>query len=94
MNENNKPEWFEIVEKDGLMTPSKASKSLPLAAIIAAALVLGVGAFIAQPQEQTPANALEKASLQTSTPIKTLQNPAIAKSPNKGVSNEDKGEND
>jgi len=30
VTENNKPEWFEIVDSDGPAKPPKASKALPV----------------------------------------------------------------
>ena len=30
MTENNKPEWFEIAENEGLAMPPKPSKTLPI----------------------------------------------------------------
>jgi hypothetical protein len=54
MTENNKPEWFEIADNDGPMAPPKASKTLPLFAVFAAALIIGVGAVVAQVQEKSP----------------------------------------
>jgi hypothetical protein len=64
MTENNKPEWLEIAENDGPIAPPKASKSLPLAALVAVTLILGVGAIVAQTQEEPPANAVETVSSQ------------------------------
>jgi hypothetical protein len=66
MTDNNKPEWFEIAEKDQPSVPRKASKTLPLAAVLAATLIIGVGAVVAQVQEKSPAVAVETASVQTS----------------------------
>jgi hypothetical protein len=57
MTDNNKPEWFEIAENDQPSIPSKPSKTLPIAAVLAATLILGVGAIVAQTQEKTPAVA-------------------------------------
>ena len=57
MTENNKPEWFEIAESDGPARPQKVRTTLPIAAVMAAALIIGVGAVVAQTQESTPANA-------------------------------------
>jgi hypothetical protein len=65
MTENNKPEWFEIAEKDQPSAPRKASKTLPLAAVLAATLIIGVGAVLAQIQEEPPATAIETTSTQT-----------------------------
>jgi hypothetical protein len=67
MTENTKPEWFEIADNDGPAVPPKASKTLPLAAVIATALILGVGAVVGQVQEESPAVAIETASVQTTT---------------------------
>ena len=71
MTENNKPEWFEIAENDGPALPPKASKTLPLAAVIATALILGVGAVVAQVQEESPAMAVDTASVQTTVSSST-----------------------
>jgi cytoskeletal protein RodZ len=57
MTENNKPEWFEIADNDRPTTRRKASKTLPLAAVLAASLIIGLGAVVAQTQEESPANA-------------------------------------
>ena len=65
MTENNKPEWFEIAEKDQPSAPRQASKTLPLAAVLAATLIIGVGAVLAQIQEEPPATAIETTSTQT-----------------------------
>ena len=66
MTENNKPEWFEIAEKDGPAKPLKASKTLPLTAVFATALILGVGAIVSQIQEEPPATATETTAEQLS----------------------------
>jgi len=58
MTENNKPEWFEITDKDEKPELRKVSKSLPVSAVLVAALVLGVGAVVAQTQNETPASAV------------------------------------
>ena len=63
MTENNKPEWFEIAESDGDVRPLKPRRTVPIAAIIAAALVIGIGAVVAQTQEESPANATETTSV-------------------------------
>ena len=69
---NNKPEWFEIAEKDGPVSPPKRSKTLPLAAVFASALILGISAVVGQVQQESPVIAADQASVQseaTSTPI-------------------------
>jgi hypothetical protein len=78
MTENNKPEWFEIAENDGPMAPPKASKTLPLAAVFATALILGIGAVVAQVQEESPAVAVEAASVQTTASSSTSSPTSVA----------------
>ena len=88
MTENNKPEWFEIADNDRPAVPRKASKRLPLAAVFAATLIIGIGAVVAQPQDQQPANATETTSTQstatpaaaTNTSATSASNPAAVKS--------------
>ena len=78
MTENNKPEWFEIAESEGPAAPPKASKTLPLAAVFATALVLGIGAVVAQVQEKSPAIAVDTASVQTSPSNNTASPTSVA----------------
>ncbi len=78
MTENNKPEWFEISENDGPAVPPKASKTLPFAAVIATALILGIGAVVAQVQEESPAIAVETASVQTTASNSTASPSSVA----------------
>jgi hypothetical protein len=91
MTENNKPEWFEIAENDGPAVPPKASKTLPLAAVIATALILGVGAVVAQVQDESPATAVETVSVQTTASSSTASPSSVAQvsksSPNARIAN-------
>jgi hypothetical protein len=64
MTENNKPEWFEIAENDGPSAPPKASKALPLFALLASALILGVGAVVGLVQDKSPATAVNSSTVQ------------------------------
>jgi hypothetical protein len=91
MTENNKPEWFEIAENDGPTAPPKASKTLPLAAVFATALILGVGAVVAQVQEVSPATAVDTTSVQTAASNSTASPTSVAQvsksSPNARIAN-------
>jgi len=78
MTENNKPEWFEIAESDGPAAPPKASKTLPLAAVFATALILGIGAVVAQVQEESPATAVDTTSVQTASTNNTASPTSVA----------------
>jgi hypothetical protein len=108
MTDNNKPEWFEIAENDGPSAPRKVSKTLPLAAVLVSALILGVGSLVAQTQEAPVANATS-VTTPTSTPVATaatpvtaaspatparLANPAIAMLPTNGENEDDEGYED
>ena len=83
MTENNKPEWFVITEKDEKPELRKASKSLPVSAVLVTALVLGVGAVVAQTQNETPASAVtanaDQATAVQATPTSSsIANPVTA----------------
>jgi hypothetical protein len=87
MTENNKPEWFEIAENDGPTAPPKASKTLPVLAVFATALILGIGAVLAQVQDNSPASAVDTANVQTeATNNATSQSPMTDPSVGSSVS--------
>ena len=78
---NNKPEWIEIAENDGPARPAKASKALPLAAVLATALILGVGAVVGQVQDASTVVAATSASVQSEvTSATTSVTPVASKS--------------
>jgi hypothetical protein len=68
MTENNKPEWFEITDADEKPELRKVSKSLPVIAVLVAALILGVGAVTAQTQGVLPLSAANTNASQTAQP--------------------------
>ena len=68
MTQNNKPEWFEITDADEKPALRKVSKSLPVSAVLVAALILGVGVVMAQTQGITPLSALNTNATQTTQP--------------------------
>ena len=68
MTENNKPEWFEITDADEKPELRKVSKSLPVSAVLVAALILGVGAVTAQTQGVMPLSASYTNATQTVQP--------------------------
>ena len=63
MTPPSKPEWIKLAEDDGISRPAKSTKALPLVAVLATALILGVGAVVSQTQEESPANATETTSV-------------------------------
>ena len=107
MTENNKPEWFEITDADEKPALRKASKTLPISAVLVTALVFGVGAVVAQTQNQTPASATSAGVQQTQSAeanptaaavvggvaANKLANPSIANLPT-GGGNDDNDEED
>ena len=68
MTENNKPEWFEITAADEKPELRKVSKSLPVSAVLVAALILGVGAVTAQTQGVLPISASNTNASQSAQP--------------------------
>jgi uncharacterized protein HemX len=83
MTENNKPEWFEITDKDEKPELRKVSKSLPVSAVLVAALILGVGAVMGQTQNETPAsavtaNAVQATDVQATPTSSSIANPVTA----------------
>lgn len=105
MTQNYKPEWFEIIDKDEKPELRKASKSLPISAVLVVALILGAGAFMGQTQNQTPASASNATAIQlpvaeTNSTVSAaavvgaattnkLVNPSISKLPTGGEEDED-----
>ena len=110
MTENNKPEWFEITDADEKPALRKVSKTLPVSAVLVTALILGVGAVVAQTQDQTPASAISVGVEQIQSPetnpttaaavavgavaANKLANPSIAKLPNGGGDDDDDNDDD
>ena len=84
MTENNKPEWFEIAESDGVSQPVKVRRTLPVAAVMAAALIIGVGAVVAQTQEESPAQATETTTVATDQ-VKATASASATATPNTTV---------
>jgi hypothetical protein len=68
MTENNKPEWFEITDADEKPEIRKVSKSLPVSAVLVAALILSVGVVTAQTQGVSPLSALNITATPTAQP--------------------------
>ena len=68
MTESNKPEWFEITDADEKPELRKVSKSLPVSAVLVAALILGVGAVTAQTQGVMPLSASNTNASQSAQP--------------------------
>jgi len=86
MTQNNKPEWFEITDADEKPALRKVSKSLPVSAVLVAALILGVGAVVAQTQNETPSSAI---SASAGVPSSVENNPTAqeASAVNSAVAN-------
>jgi hypothetical protein len=78
MTENNKPEWFEITDADEKPELRKVSKSLPVSAVLVAALILGVGAVTAQTQGVKPLSVSNTNATQTVQPENTATAQAVA----------------
>ena len=86
MTENNKPEWFVITDADEKPALRKVSKTLPVSAVLVTALILGVGAVVAQTQGQIPASAVATGVEQTQS-AQVNSSPRVASSVKSAVAN-------
>ena len=86
MTENNKPEWFEITDTDEKPALRKVSKTLPVSAVLVTALILGVGAVVAQTQDQTPASATS-ASVEQTQSAQATSSPQVVSTVKSAVAN-------
>ena len=84
MTENNKPEWFEITDADEKPALRKVSKTLPVSAVLVTALILGIGAVVAQTQDQTPASAIS-ASVEQTQSAQASSSPRVVSTVNSAV---------
>ncbi len=83
MAPEQKPEWFTLAEADNATSTRKISKGLPVLALVVAGAIIGVGAVVAQTQEEPQANATETVSLVASptdspAPITSAANESVA----------------
>jgi hypothetical protein len=103
----NKPEWFELAEKDGGKTHFEVKRGFRALALLIPLMAIGIGVVVAQTSNEAPANA-ESTSVaapltSTSTPnivasstpltkaVQTIQ-PAIATPPTGGGDDENENE--
>jgi len=86
VTENNKPEWFEITDADEKPALRKVSKTLPVSAVLVTALILGVGAVVAQTQDQTPASAVS-AGVEQTQPTQASSSPRVVSTVKSAVAN-------
>ena len=80
MSPDQKPEWFQITESDSTASTSKISKGLPIMAILAFATIIGIGAVVAQTQDEVPANATETVTPAVNSNQNTVSSEATAPS--------------
>ena len=79
----NKPEWFELAEKDGGKTHFEAKRSARGVLLALPLLLIGVGVVVAQGTDESPADAESITTLASTAPtIKAV--PAIATPPTAG----------
>ena len=89
----NKPEWFELAEKDGGKTHFEAKRSARGVLLALPLLLIGVGVVVAQGTDESPAAAESITTLASTAPtIKAA--PAIATPPTAGDYDDDDYEND
>jgi hypothetical protein len=97
----NKPEWFELAEKDGGKTHFEVKRGFRSLALLIPLMAIGIGVVVAQTSNEAPASA-ETTSVaaplaSTSTPnISTskIAQPAVATPPTGGVDEDEFDENE
>jgi len=108
MDPIKKPEWFELVEKDGGLPRRTAKRGFRAVALSVPLLAIGIGVVVAQSSNESPASAETTSVAATqspqvttspvapkvvSAPSKSVQ-PAIAKPPTSGGDDENENENE
>lgn len=76
----NKPEWFELVEKDGGLPRHTAKRGFRAAALSIPLMAIGIGVVLAQTSNEAPAIAETTSVAATQSPIATTSSPNIATS--------------
>lgn len=94
MDQMKKPEWFELVEKDGGKPHSSVKRSTRGALLALPLLLIGVGVVVAQGSDESPASAetttVASAAPQVkSAPAVPSVKPAIAMPPTGGEDDEE-----
>jgi cytoskeletal protein RodZ len=91
MNPMQKPEWFSLAEADNAVPTRRISKRLPVLVLVVAGAIIGVGAVVAQTQEEPQANAAETVSSvalpsDSPAPITSAANESVAPAKTTAVS--------
>ena len=94
-----KPEWFELVEKDGGKPHASVKRSARGVLLALPLLLIGVGVVVAQGTDESPASAetttvASAAPQLKSAPAVPSVKPAIAMPPTGGGDDEDEGYED
>ena len=98
----NKPEWFELAEKDGGKTHFEAKRSARGVLLALPLLLIGVGVVVAQGTDESPATTESITTLASTAPevnaapsaavkssLASLTNPSIAIPPTGGGDDDD-----
>ena len=74
MDPIKKPEWFELVEKDGGLPRRPAKRGFRAVALSIPLLAIGIGVVVAQSSNEAPASA-------ETTSVAATQSPQVTTSP-------------
>ena len=89
MDPMKKPEWFELVEKDGGKPHSSVKRSTRGALLALPLLLIGVGIVVAQGTDESTAVAESITSVASAAPQINTAAPSIASPPTSGGDYED-----
>jgi hypothetical protein len=76
----NKPEWFELAEKDGGKTHYEVKRGFRTVALALPLLAISAGVVFAQSSNESPANA-ESATVAIASAAPSVPTPSIATPP-------------
>lgn len=76
----NKPEWFELAEKDGGKTHYEVKRGFRTVALALPLLAISAGVVFAQSSNESPANA-ESATVAIASAAPSVATPSIATPP-------------
>jgi hypothetical protein len=106
MDPIKKPEWFELVEKDGGLPRRTAKRGFRAVALSIPLMAIGIGVVLAQTSNEAPAIAETTSVAPPQSPLATtppiapniatskIANPAITTPPTGGGDDENENENE
>jgi hypothetical protein len=81
----NKPEWFELVERDGGLPRHTAKRGFRAVALSIPLMAIGIGVVLAQTSNEAPAIAETTSVAATQSPIASTSTPTLVTAPSQST---------